>query len=313
MAVLIAAGLGCGLAQAQTPQAHLTAAQLANHQEMDQLGLKYKTAWDLFQALKQQAHGGTPITDTTMPDWSGIYVRTKGGTAFDPDGPRQGLYPSTAKFIPKVAAQLRETVANRKAGVEYDPLSQCNPPTYPRWLDLPFMKEFIVTPKETWMIAEAFNSIRRVYTDGRGHLSAADAFPTEDGDSIGFWDGDRLIVHTNSSEGMMYERAQGWYTDKVEGVEIWHKVDGKTLVANTWIYDTNLQQPWYTRQSYTKLDDPDKTIRINNWYCHGSPNNNVYQTTNGGSQFTKFTWEKSKDKGSNSSNPAAGADQEKSK
>src|SRR6185437_3536587 len=85
MAVLIAAGLGCGLAQAQTPQAHLTAAQLANHQEMDQLGLKYKTAWDLFQALKQQAHGGTPITDTTMPDWSGIYVRTKGGTAFDPD------------------------------------------------------------------------------------------------------------------------------------------------------------------------------------------------------------------------------------
>jgi hypothetical protein len=294
------------MAQTADTAVRLTNAQLADHAAMNDLGLKHKTAWGLFQALKAAAHGGQPISWTDKPDWSGIYTRSKGGLRFDPDGPAIGS--PTAKFTPKYAAELQQTMANLKRGIEYDPLSQCNPPTYPRWLDLPFMKEFIVTPNETWMISEAFNSIRRIYTDGRGHLPAADQYPTETGDAIGFWDGDRLIVHTTSSIAHMYERAQGFYSDQVEGVEIWHKVDPKTLVANVWIYDPPaLLQPWYTRQSYTKIDDKGKTIRINNWYCHGSANNDVRETAGGGSQFAKFSWEKGNKSGKTSSK----ADQEK--
>ena len=304
-ALLATVALGSSVASAQIGDARLTDAQLANRQEMAALGLKYKSAWTLFEALRKQAGGGQPISWKNMPDWTGIYGRTKGGTAFDPDGPPQGEYPDTAHFTPKFAADLHKAVNNRKNGIEYDPLSKCNPPTYPRWLDLPFMRDFIVTPAQTWMIAEAFNSIRRIYTDGRGHLSAEDRYPTETGDSIGFWDGDRLIVHTNSSKAHMYERAQGYYTDQVEGVEIWHKVDAKTLVANTWIYDPPaLAEPWYTRQSYSKLDDNGKTIRINNWYCQGSPNNSVHETSNGGSQFSDFTWMK-KDSSKNTGKDAA--------
>ena len=300
--LFVASVLVAGFATAQAPapaaapasvqKAANAGARAAEKAQMEALGRKYKTAAELFAALKSQAHGGKPVTWQTMPDWNGVYTRTKGGTAYDPDGPPQGYTP-LAKFTPKYKAMLDKSVTDRAHGIEWDPLAQCNSPTYPRWLDLPFMREFIVTPGQTTMIAEAFNSIRRIYTDGRGHIPPEDAFPTETGDSVGFWDGDRLIVHTNSSMAHMYERAQGFYSDQVEGVEIWHKVDANTLVANVWIYDPPaLLEPWYTRQSYTKLVDPDKVLRINNWSCKGNPNNDVYETKEGGSQHGDFTFQK---------------------
>jgi hypothetical protein len=301
MVLLLGVALGAPLALAQAPapapvQKDANAGAIAAEKvKMEELGRKYKTATELFEALKKQANGGKPLTWQSAPDWRGIYTRTKGGTAFDPDGPPQGQTP-LAKFTPEYKAKLTKDVVDRKNGIEYDPLSQCNSPTYPRWLDLPFMREFIVTPEQTTMIAEAFNSIRRIYTDGRGHVPVEDQYPTETGDAIGFWDGNRLIVHTNQSIAHMYERAQGWYSDQVEGVEIWHKIDAKTLVANVWIYDPPaLVEPWYTRQSYSKLDNPDKVLRINNWSCKGNPNNDVYETKEGGSQHGDFTFTK-KDK-----------------
>jgi hypothetical protein len=297
-ALLVITVLASPFAAAQAGSSTITVAEVtptaantpAQRQKMSQLGLHYKSAWDFFEALRKQAGGGQRITWKDMPDWGGIYTRTKGGTAFDPDGPDQGRVP-TGKFTPEYKARLLKTVNDRKNGIEYDPLSQCHSPTYPRWFDLPFMREFIVTPNQTTMIAEAFNSIRRIYTDGRGHMPVADQFPTETGDAVGFWVGDTLVVHTNESMAHMYERAQGDYSDQVEGVEIWHKVDSKTVVANVWIYDPpGLAEPWYTRQGYTLLSNPDKVLRINNWSCKGNSNNDVYETKDGGSEHSEFTF-----------------------
>lgn len=266
--------------------------------EMKALGLKFDTAWELYQHLVEEADGGQPLTWRNMPDWRGVYARTKGGTAFDPDGPPQGEVPSTAKFTPEYHARMLKTVEDRKNGIEYDPLSQCIPPGYPRWLDMPFLREFIVTPYQTTMIAEAFNSVRRIYTDGRGHVPEEERYPTENGDSIGVWDGHRLITHTNQLMAHMYERAQGFYSEQAEGVEIWEQIDDRTLVAHVWIYDPPaLLEPWYTRQSYTKLHNPDQSLRIRHWACKGNPNNNVVETEEGGSQFTDFTFIDDDEKG----------------
>lgn len=261
----------------------------AERQKMKELGLKYESAWALYQALKEQANGGEKLTWSHVPNWGGVYTRTKGGTTFDPDGPPQGEVPTTAKFTPEYHARLMKAVIDRKNGIEYDPLSQCIPPGYPRWLDMPFLREHIVTPDQTTMIAEAFNSVRRIYTDDRGHIPEEDRYPTENGDSIGFWDGDKLITHTNQLMAHMYERAQGFYSEQVESVEIWEKVDDRTLVAHVWVYDPPaLVEPWYTRQSYTKFKDPDNSLRIRHWACKGNPNNDVIETEEGGSQFNEF-------------------------
>ena len=116
-----------------------------------------------------------------------------------------------------------------KQGIEWDPISTCAPPGMPRWLTEPFLREFIVTPEQTWLINEMVNDIRRIYTDGRDHMPEADRYPLYNGDSIGFWDGDRLVIHTNQLQAGIYQRAHPDYTEQVETVEIWHKVDPKTL------------------------------------------------------------------------------------
>lgn len=271
-------------------QAGSDAARAAEKQKMKQLGLQHDSAWSLYQSLKKKAGGGQRLTWNRIPDWSGVYSRTKGGTAFDPDGPAQGTMP-TAKFTPEFHARLLKTVADRKAGIEYDPLSQCVPPGHPRWLDLPFLREHIVTPDQTTMIAEAFNSVRRIYTDGRDHVPEEDRYPTENGDSIGFWDGDKLVIHTNMLMAHMYERAQGEYTEQAETVEIWREVDDRTLEADVWVYDPPaLAEPWYTKQSYTKLTNPENRLRIRHWACKGNQNNDVIETKEGGSDFRDLTF-----------------------
>jgi hypothetical protein len=79
----------------------------------------------------------------------------------------------------------------------------------------------------------------------------------------------------------------------VETVEIWHKVDPKTLRADVWVYDPpSLQEPWFARQSYVKLDDPDKSLRIRYWNCSENENNSVVQTKNGATAFRGFTFNK---------------------
>ena len=77
----------------------------------------------------------------------------------------------------------------------------------PRWIVEPFLKEFVVTPRQTWLINEMQNEIRRVYTDGRDHPSEADAYPLWEGDSIGFWDGDKLVIHTSQMRAGQYQRS----------------------------------------------------------------------------------------------------------
>ena len=43
-----------------------------------------------------------------------------------------------------------------------------------------------------------------------------------------------------------------------------------------WVYDPPaLVEPWYTKQSYLKLNDPDKSLRIRYWNCGENQNNTV--------------------------------------
>jgi len=258
-------------------------------ERMAALGREHRTASDLYQTLKRNANGGRRLKVTSQPDWSGVYTRARGGITYDPDQPPGGM--PTAKLTPEFQQRLQQRLEMADKGVEWDPISTCSPPGHPRWLTEPFLKEFIVTPDQTWLINEMVNDIRRIYTDGRGHVPEADRYPLYNGDSIGFWDGQRLVIHTNQLREGIYQRRNPDYTDQVETVEIWEKVDDRTIEVDVWVYDPPaLMEPWYTRQSYAKLDDPDKMLRIRYWHCDENQNNGVVQTEGGGTQFQDFTF-----------------------
>ena len=270
----------------------LAAADLAlpaDKEGMIELGRQHATAWDLYQYFLAEADGGDRPGAADMPDWSGVYSR--GGIIFNFD-PDQGTSPEpTAKLTPEYERLLAEKLDRLARGIEFDPLSECAPPGHPRWLTEPFLREFAPLPHQTWLINEMVNDIRRVYTDGRGHTPEEEAYPTYNGDSIGFWDDGRLVVHTNQLMAGQYQRTQPDYSDEVETVEIWEKVDDRTLVAHVWVYDPPaLREPWYARQTYTKLSDQE-SLRIRYWHCSENPNNEVIQTEEGGSDFRDFTFD----------------------
>ena len=260
-----------------------------SRERMAALGRQHRTAWDLYQALKREAGGGRRLKMTNLPDWTGVYTRARGGITYDPDQPQGGM--PTARLTPEFEQRLRERIQAADKGIEWDPISTCSPPGHPRWLTEPFLKEFVVTPDQTWLINEMVNDIRRIYTDGREHVAEADRYPLYNGDSIGFWDGHRLVIHTNQLRAGIYQRRNPDYTDQVETVEIWEKADDKTIDVDVWVYDPPaLVEPWYTRQSFAKLDDPDRMLRIRYWHCDENQNNDVVQTEGGGTQFQDFTF-----------------------
>jgi hypothetical protein len=257
------------------------------------MGLKHKTAADLFQSLKQAARGGQVSPPfSQLPDWSGLWTAGGGGSLFGatPGGTRPKLTPAAA-----AALKVGEDLAAR--GIEYDEnLSECGPPGFPRWLVIPFLREFIVRPEQTWLSSETVNNVRRIYTDGRAHPSAADAFPLYYGDSIGFWDGPRLVIHTNSLMERSMGRAQPTQSEQMETVEVWEKIDARTIKADVWIYDPAIfTEPWYLQRRYRQVDNPDKLLRMNYWHCGENPNNDVHKTPEGGTQYTDFTFTPSDD------------------
>src|SRR5260370_5746435 len=169
-------------------------------QRMHDLGLRYKTAWELYMALKTEAGGGRVLSAfSELPDWTGLWERApRGDVSMVGPGPG-GVMP---KFTPGALAQLKAHAELTARGAAYqDNISDCGPPGYPSWLDIPFMREFILRPEETWLSSETVNNVRRIYTDGRDHPRKADRNPLYYGDSIGFWDHQKLVIHTNQEMG----------------------------------------------------------------------------------------------------------------
>jgi hypothetical protein len=285
----IAVSLAALLLAAAPPRDAAAQDAAAEKARMAQLGRQHGTAADLYAALVSEARGGRRLAWDALPDWRGVYTRARGGITFDPDQPPGGR--PTARLTPEYQAKLLERIERTAEGIEWDPISTCAPPGHPRWLTEPFLREFIVTPDQTWLINEMVNDIRRIYTDGRGHVSEADAYPLYNGDSIGVWDGDRLLIHTNHLKSGIYQRNNPDYTDQVETVEIWRKADDTTIEVDVWVYDPPaLAEPWYTRQSYAKLSNADKSLRIEYWHCGENQNNDVFETGDGGTQFRGFTF-----------------------
>ncbi len=287
---LIAAASATALAQQQQQRQ-----SPADWERMHQMGLKYRSAWDLYMALKSAAGGGKVSPPyAQLPDWSGLWT-SGGGGSFTGAAPG-GVIP---KLTPAAAAAVKAGQALDANGISYDEnLSECGPPGFPRWMVIPFLREFIVRPEQLWLTSETVNNVRRIYTDGREHPPEAERFPLYYGDSIGFWDGQKLVIHTNSLMARSMGRNQPSQSEQMETVEVWNKIDARTISADLWVYDPGLYtEPWYINRRYTQVDNADKSLRVNYWHCGENPNNDVFKTPDGGTQYNDFQFTAPKEQG----------------
>ena len=239
----------------------------------------YATSWEEYQDYLKDAKGGTKHTFAQLPDWSGVWTHS-GGFALDPSMPRDKI---PDMLTPEYKARYLKKIEDVAKGIEWDPLSYCLPAGYPRWLLEPFLRENILRPEQAWLLTEQLAEIRRVYTDGRGHVPDDEAYPLWEGDSIGFWDGDTLVIHTNNLKANQYQRLEPDHSDQATTVERMRKIDANTIEDLVTIYDPKaLVKPWRIRQVFSKVTDP-PGLRINHWSCE--ENNNVVKTGAGTSDF----------------------------
>ena len=248
----------------------------------------YDTAWEHYQARLAEAGGGTRHTPRSIPDWSGVWENAPGsGFSLRPGEAFLGrgfATETSMKLTPVYAAEHEYRIRRGEEGQDFDPITWCLPAGFPRWLVEPFLKEFLATPDRTLLMNEMNNETRRVYTDGRGHVSDDFAFPLWFGDSIGFWDGDTLVIHTKDLKANLLQREQPALSDKAETVEEWTEIRPGVMEVKLSVYDSEaLLEPFHAIRYYTQMDDLDGNLRVNHWSC--AENQPVVRNEQGGSSF----------------------------
>jgi len=163
----LAAVTATTLAFPATSPAQQPVAPSAEKKRMIALGVEHKTPRALYEHFKQTVNNGQALTWASVPDWTGIWTREASPFLWDPDQGSPTALP-TAKLTPEHERLLRDKLDKIGRGIEFDPLSNCEPAGMPRWLVEPFLKEFVVTPAQTYLINEMQNEIRRPRSYERG-------------------------------------------------------------------------------------------------------------------------------------------------
>lgn len=267
----------------------------AEWQRKHDMALKYRSLEDFYNALKKDAANKPK---EALPDWSGLWTADALDSFDKCLGANQCFFrPAPGltvgpKLTPTAIAEVKRGQEMNAKGLAYDEnLSMCGPAGFPRWIGEPFLRELIVTPDETWLISEQMNEIRRVYTDGRGHTPEADRYPLPEGDSIGFWDGQKLAIHTNQLQSRRMGRNKPSQSEQMQTVEIWEKIGADTIAIDEWLFDPRLYlEPWYMRRLYARVPNADKSLRVRYWDCSENPNNDVTRTQDGDTNFKGFTF-----------------------
>ena len=247
----------------------------------------YASAEEHYNALLEDARsrgGPTRHKLDTLPDWSGHWGTDNGtgeiaiiGLNSTPEGMAVRLKPDTRE----VFLSDLEHWNNDQA---IDPISFCLPPNFPRWFTEYGYREQFLTPDKSLLGSEMVNEFRRVFTDGRPHPS--DEWLTIEwlGYSIGFWDGDVLVVWTKGIKEGILTREMPRQSNEMEVIERWRKVNpveaGMDLdvdvLSETYIedqrmeievtmYDPGFIEPWHTVVAYYKEDDTTAELRERVW------------------------------------------------
>jgi hypothetical protein len=137
------------------------------------------------------------------------------------------------------------------------------------------VQEFNTTPEKTRTLAASIgvNYIRWIYTDGSPHSAEEFQYPKWHGESIGFWDGDALVVHTNQIKGWLGGLSE--FTDRLETVERYRKV-GDAIEGEITLYDPDVfLKPYHTKLTFRADTETRPELR---------PTYNTCTDTNGPSQ-----------------------------
>jgi len=241
--------------------------------------MAFETSAEHYAWLLEQAGGGTEHSFETLPRWDGLW-NTAGNTIMDAfvDAPgfdgqaREGVL--TPEYEIAFTERWRQQI--ELGQVQYDRLTHCEPPGYPRFLLEPYTHEFINLPDKSYQINDYASGTRRVHI-GQEHINLTGTHSWY-GDIVGFWDEDRLITHTVDLYPSDFTRWAPMTSNQFESVEIWELkqyADGiERLEVQVTFYDSYaFVEPVHAVFAFrhaTALEEAG--YRVAHWECEGTNN-----------------------------------------
>ena len=157
--------------------------------------------------------------------------------------------------------------ASKKATAEgkvyRDDIGQCWPAGLPLIMTRYWPMAMIQLPTAIYMVSGFMNSLRIVYLDGRSHTPEDIVVRTFNGESIGRWEGDTLVVDTRHFRADHHWMDQGGVSipagEQLRIVERIKSVsDGKQLeIEYTMTDPENWDGEWKSTKRFNRVDDVD--------------------------------------------------------
>jgi hypothetical protein len=179
-------------------------------------------------------------------DLSGVWMERQNTVTFSPQEPP---YMSWAEEKYK---SVKPGYGPRATPDSEDPILNCLPPGVPRVMLIPFPMQVVQLSGEVIMLFEYDHYIRHIYLDRREHPKDLDL--TWMGDSIGWWEGNTLVVDTAGLNDKTWLDQVGHpHSDALHVVERIRRVDLETLQDDLTIDDPKAyKKPWTGRQVFKR-------------------------------------------------------------
>ncbi len=170
------------------------------------------------------------------------------------------------KLKPEAAALYEEKQKAFAAGKTFrDDAGLCFPPGMPRTMTRVWPMMIMQYPTVIVMISGFDNALRQIYLDGRDHTEYDYLIPSYQGDSIGHWEGDTLVITTVGLEPERHWMQQGIPMSEELLIEerITVSDDGKTMKTEMTFTDPiNWEGEWKTTK-YFRFSDTAEITEVN--------------------------------------------------
>ena len=213
-------------------------------------------------------------TPDGKPDLNGFYVPDAGGANYglekrarsdnDLTPPGRGVIVDPADGVLPMQPWAKQELADRQRperGYD-DPTAHCFPGGVPRSMYIPTSFQIVQTPDSLVVLHERM-AWRIISLNGRAHLP--DAIRLWQGDSVGHWEGDTLVVDTTNLNGKTWLNEAGEIVSYAE-----HVVERFTPVSpDTISYEATVNDPVvYTRPWTVAVSFNREKFELTEAACH---------------------------------------------
>ena len=179
-------------------------------------------------------------------DLSGVWMESQNAVTFSSQEP---------PFLPWAEEKYKSAKPGygpRGTPDSEDPILNCVPPGVPRIMLIPFPMQVVQIPSEVIVLFEYDHYIRHIYMNRRDHPKELDL--TWMGDSIGWWEGNTLVVDTiGLNDRTWLDQVGHPHSDALHVVERIRRIDHDTLQDEVTIDDPKAYQKSWTGQQVFKL------------------------------------------------------------